>query len=209
MKVSVLNEEGQEVSQTEILSGWDHRRIVPELLHQAVVAAAANARLPIAHTKTRGEVRGGGRKPWRQKGTGRARHGSIRSPLWRGGGTTFGPRQEREYAQRLPAKMRRAALTHALVAKGRAGELALVEMRLGVGKTKELARVLTNLRPTGSILLSVPVKDIAAIARAGANLSRVRVVPAEHLSAADVLAAQHLLITPAAWQIVESRLSAS
>lgn len=208
MKVHMLNEEGQEVREAEILSGWDHRRIVPELLHQAVVAAAANARLPIAHTKTRGEVRGGGRKPWRQKGTGRARHGSIRSPLWRGGGTTFGPRRERDYTQRLPAKMRGAALTQALVAKGRAGELALVETLPVGGKTKDLARVLTHLRPSGSVLLSVPVKDSRVIARAGANLPRARVVPAEHLSAADVLAAQHLLLTPAAWQIVESRLSA-
>ena len=115
------------------------------LLHQAVVMYMANQRQGTASTKTRGEVRGGGRKPWRQKGIGRARHGSIRSPIWVGGGVVFGPKP-RDYRQTMPKKARRAAMRSALSAKVRDGELIVVDaLTLPEPKTQRMAAVLTNL----------------------------------------------------------------
>lgn len=209
MKLSVLNAEGKEVASREVLAGWERRAVVPALLHQAVVTAAGNRRRATAHTKTRGEVRGGGRKPWRQKGTGRARHGSIRSPLWKGGGTTFGPSADRDYARRLPAAMRRAALAMALAGKWRDGEVALLERWPEVTKTKDAARLFAALQRSGSRVVVVPRGEYRAVVQVSRNLPGTTVRAAEDLTAADALAARHLVVSTAAWDILERRLGHS
>jgi len=117
-----------------------------DLVHQVVTSMRANARQSIAHTKDRGEVRGGGKKPWKQKGTGRARHGSRRSPIWRHGGVTFGPRNEKNYAQKINKKMRTKALFTVLSQKLRDGEVVFVNgFAPGVHKTKEAQVLLDGL----------------------------------------------------------------
>lgn len=123
-----------------------------DLVHQVTTSMRANARANTAHTKDRGDVRGGGKKPWRQKGTGRARHGSIRSPLWVGGGVTFGPRNERNYAKKINRKMRVKALFAVLSAKFRAGELIFVDdLAISNGKTKEARDALTGIANSSGV----------------------------------------------------------
>lgn len=207
MNIPVLDREGREVGTKVVLAHWERRPVSMELLHQAVSTIAANARIPWAHTKTRGEVRGGGRKPWKQKGTGRARAGSIRSPIWKGGGATFGPRSDRTYGKRLPAGMRRAALAQALVAKGSNQELVVVEALPETKKTREFAAFLTQMNRPGSLLLAFPQEAPDALLRAVRNLPRVRAVAVNHLNAADVLSAKHVVFTPASWEALEQRLA--
>lgn len=206
MKVRVLNAMGREVGTHDVLAAWEQRAVVPALLQQAVVAAAANARIPRAHAKGRSEVRGGGRKPWKQKGTGRARHGSIRSPLWKGGGVTFGPRNDQIFAKRLPASMRRTALAMALVAKVRDAELTLSDAFPDTVKTRDVRLFVQALGLTGSILLLAPDSCRSALARAGRNLPRTAVADPRTLAAADVLQFRHIVATPESWATLEARL---
>ena len=110
MKTEVYNQQGKKVGQTILPKEIFEVPMNADLVHQVFISHTANQRQNSAHTKNRGEVRGGGRKPWRQKGTGRARHGSIRSPLWKGGGVTFGPRNEKNWKKDIPKKMKRKAL---------------------------------------------------------------------------------------------------
>jgi large subunit ribosomal protein L4 len=142
---------------------WE-REASTALLHQAVIAYLANRRVDITHGKKRGQVAGGGRKPWRQKGTGRARAGSIRSPLWRGGGTMFGPTQERNYSQKLPAAMRRRALLGALYAKAKAGDVLVLQQLPAEIKTKAVATMVSKLPiERRSMLLVLPGADATAV----------------------------------------------
>lgn len=162
------------------------------VLHQVVTAQMAGKRSGSASTKTRAEVRGGGRKPWRQKGTGRARHGSIRSPIWRGGGVAHGPKP-RDYRQRTPAKMRRLALHSALSA--RASENAvhtLTELSWETPRTKRAVRLLNGIALHGKTLLVAPPRD-QVVERSFRNIPTVRIVEARYLTAYDVLWARDLL----------------
>lgn len=206
MKLAVVGADGKETGAKNVLTAWENRRLEPALLQQAAVTYAANLRIPWAHTKGRGDVRGGGRKPWRQKGTGRSRHGSIRSPLWKGGGSSFGPRKGRSYTKRFPANMRRVAFALSLVSKVRDNECRIVEQLPASAKTKELSRFLLGLGLRGSILVSPAPGERQALQRAGRNLARVTVKSPSQLTAADVLAARHLLVTPHSWEIIERRL---
>ncbi len=159
----------------------------PSLMHQIFKSIAANKRQPVAHTKNRGEVSGGGIKPWKQKGTGRARHGSIRSPLWRHGGITFGPRNTTDYSQNTNKKMRVLALHGALAQKLAADQLKMVkELTLATAKTKDIAKTVRNLTNGKSTLL-VLAKDNKNAMRASANLPRVTSVLAKNLNVHDVL----------------------
>ena len=119
MLIKTYDQNGKEVGQTRLLSEIFDVKINPNLVYQVVISQMANRRKVLAHTKTRGEVRGGGRKPWPQKHMGRARHGSSRSPLWRKGGIVFGPRREKVFKKRVPKKMRRKALFMVLSAKAK------------------------------------------------------------------------------------------
>lgn len=146
MKVPLFNQEGKEINTLDLPEKVFNVKTDPDLLHQAVLYYERLERRPIAKTKTRAEVRGGGKKPWRQKGTGRARHGSIRSPIWRGGGVVFGPSPEKKYKIKLPKKMRKRALFIVLSQKLKDGEVIFLDkIKVSEPKTKEAAGLLKNL----------------------------------------------------------------
>ncbi len=176
-----------------------------ELLKQAYTAYLANGRVNLANTKTRGEVRGGGKKPWRQKGTGRARFGSSRVPIWRGGGITFGPTGEENYTHRLPLKAKRAALRQALSLKAKESQVIVVEALNFSGKTAEAAGFLQKINATGNVLLVVEDKTDEVV-RAVRNLPAVIVVQATYINVFDVLNADAIVITSSALQSVHDWL---
>ena len=126
MKINLYNQKGEKVGKTDLPDEIFNVEINSDLLHQVIVSQMANKRQSSAHTKDRGDVSGGGKKPWRQKGTGRARHGSRRSPIWVGGGVTFGPKSEKNYKKTIPQKMKRKALFMALSSKVNDDELILL-----------------------------------------------------------------------------------
>ncbi|HEY3248242.1 MAG TPA: 50S ribosomal protein L4 [bacterium] len=163
------------------------------LLHEVLVAQLAGGRAGTHSARTRGEVAGSTRKIYRQKGTGRARHGSRKAPIFRGGGITFGPRP-RHYAQDTPKKVRRLALRSALSAKAAAGQIVAVQsVALDAPKTRELVALVNRLPVAGKTLIVAPGAD-AALARAAANLSEVRIRSASGLTVYDVLAADYVVV---------------
>jgi large subunit ribosomal protein L4 len=193
LSVDVINLTNEKKSTVDLDDRFFGVTVRPSLLHEAVVMQLSNQRQGTASTKTRGEVRGGGKKPWRQKGTGRARAGSIRSPLWRGGGTVFGPRP-RTYLQGLPKQKSRAALYGALTMKARDGFLKVVEdLSLTEPKTKALVAVLSGLQLKGKILILADHPS-SELKRSAENLSWVTVQDLGHLNVYDVLRHDHLLM---------------
>jgi large subunit ribosomal protein L4 len=177
----------------------------PHLLHQAVVMQLRNRRAGTAATKSKGFVRGGGKKPWRQKGTGRARAGSIRSPIWVGGGTIFGP-QPRDYSFRMPRKARREALLSALSLKNQEGKLIVLDrLELEDAKTKLMVSALAELK-VQSALLVVSQTDVK-IERAARNLPKIKVLRVEGLNVYDLLRYDHLILMEAALKLLEDRLA--
>ncbi len=174
----------------------------PVVVQQAVIAQQANARRSIAHTKTRGEVKGGGRKPWRQKGTGRARHGSIRSPIWKGGGVTFGPRNTRNFHVKVNAKARRKALAMVLSEKVRNKHFIVVDqLALDQPKTKRFVSVLKAL-PTSKTTLTVLAEANLSVLKATRNLPHVETIRANSLNVLDVLRYETLVATKPAVEMM-------
>lgn len=204
-KAALYNAEGERTGDIDLRDDVFGVPIKEDILHQAVVRHLANQRAGTAAVKTRGDVRGGGRKPWRQKGTGRARVGSIRSPIWRGGGIVFGP-QPRSYKQAMPRKMRRLALKSALSVRAAEGELVVIEeFKLAAPKTKEAIRLLDSLDAAGNILL-VASEEIAEVRLATRNIPGVFFKLADHLSAYDVLAADKVVMTSQSMARIEEVL---
>lgn len=178
----------------------------PHLLHQIVVMQLNNRRGGTAATKSKGFVRGGGKKPWRQKGTGRARAGSTRSPLWVGGGTIFGP-QPRDYSFRMPRKARKEALLSALSLKKREGKIIVVDkLNLEEAKTKLMAKALAELKVT-SALIVISQAD-TTIERSSRNIPTVKVLRVEGLNVYDLVRYEHLILTESALKLLEERLAA-
>jgi large subunit ribosomal protein L4 len=178
----------------------------PHLLHQAVMMQLANRRAGSASTKSKGLVRGGGKKPWRQKGTGRARAGSIRSPIWVGGGTIFGP-QPRDYYYRMPRTARREALLSALSLKHRDGKLIVVDkFELEAAKTKIMWKALTDLKVINALIV-IPETD-KKIERSARNLPNIKVIRVEGLNVYDLMRHEHLILTEGALRRLEERLAA-
>jgi large subunit ribosomal protein L4 len=206
MIVDVHDKQGQVVEQAELDdSVWG---IEPNIqaMHQALLRQLANARLGTRDTKTRGEVRGGGAKPWRQKGTGRARQGSIRSPQWIGGGVVWGPHQ-RSFKQDMPRKMRRLAVRSALSAKLRDERLTVMAgLRDIEPKTKAMKEVIAALPESRSVLIVTDGK-VEPIRKSAGNLSSVWVIDARYLNVRDILKFDRLLVTQEAVQVVESLLA--
>jgi len=194
--IKVYNQDGNVTGEMEaprfLSSKWNGA-----LIHQVFKAIAANKRKPIAHTKTRGEVSGGGVKPWRQKGTGRARHGSIRSPLWRHGGVTFGPRNTTDFSQKINRKMLKKALWEALAKKYSLNQLKVIKDLEVNPKTKELNRIMTNLVGQKTALLAVSGEN-KNVFRAAGNLAKIKALPIKNLSVYDVLNYQYILLDQAA-----------
>ena len=194
MELPVLNPEGQQVGTVEVRAAPVAAPMNYAVVHQATVAYQANRRQGTHATKTRGLVSGGGRKPWGQKYTGRARQGSIRAPQWRHGGVVFGP-QPRDYRQELPRRLRHLALRCVLSAKVREGKVTVLE-RFDVAQpsTKAMARVLANLGVTTSALLVHSGAEPAVVPSAR-NLPRVRTLPARLLNAWELLHHDRVVIT--------------
>lgn len=175
-------------------------------LYQVIVGYQANKRLGCAATKTRGEVSGGGKKPWRQKGTGRARHGSIRSPLWRHGGVVFGP-HPRDFSQRLPAKIRTEALRSSLNAKINSGDFLLVEkVHLLHPKTKDFVKFLTSLKLKDQTVLCVIDAITENIKRAARNIRELHLTDAASLNALDVLNSKKIVMSRDSLKTITKRL---
>jgi len=178
----------------------------PQLLHQIVVMQLNNRRAGTAATKSKGLVRGGGKKPWRQKGTGRARAGSIRSPLWVGGGTIFGP-QPRDYSFRMPRKARKEALLSALSLKNHDGKIIVVDkLELEEAKTKLMVKALAELKVTSALI--VISRPDATIERSSRNIPAVKVLRVEGLNVYDLVRYEHLILTEGALKLLEERLAA-
>jgi large subunit ribosomal protein L4 len=176
------------------------------LLHQAVVMQLANRRAGSAATKSKGFVRGGGKKPWRQKGTGRARAGSTRSPIWVGGGTVFGP-TPRDYSYRMPRTARHQALLSALSLKNRDGRIIVVDkLELEAAKTKLMVAALAQLK-IASALIVIAQPDVN-LERSARNLPRIKVLRVEGLNVYDLLRYDHLVLTVGALKLLEERLAA-
>lgn len=208
MRVPVYNVRGEQVSEAELQDFIFAAPINQALMHQALLRQLANARLGTHKTKTRGEVSGGGRKPWRQKGTGRARQGSIRAPHWRGGGIVFGP-TPRSYEQRMPRKMRRQALRSALSVKAAGSQLVLLDdLSMSEPKTKEIKAMLTSLGITSSALILLPQRD-EVILRSVRNLPEVRTLVAQYLNVRDLLQYEYVVMPLASVQVIESFLGQS
>lgn len=195
MKTIVYNQKGEEVGTINLPKEIFDIPINRDLIHQVTVSQLANRRKIIAHTKNRGEVRGGGKKPWRQKGTGRARHGSIRSPLWRGGGVTFGPRKERVFKKRIPKKMQRKSLCMVLSEKVKNNLLILLDkLKIDKAKTKLMTEVLKNLSvKKGNCLIILPGLD-KNIILAARNIPKVKTIQAKDLNSLDLLSSKYLIV---------------
>lgn len=194
---NLKNEKMGEVDIPEMVFGVSWK---PALVQQAVNAQLANKRRPWAHAKDRSEVRGGGRKPWRQKGTGRARHGSTRSPLWRGGGKAHGPNKERDYSQKINKKMKRLALFSALSKKLKDGEIKFFStLEIESSKTSVLARTLKHLLPLKKNskkydVLLIPDIENKNLFRAAANLPKTAALHPGSLNVYDILRYKNIFI---------------
>lgn len=202
MHIDVVNTKGEVVGTTDLDDTvWG---IEPHMavMHQALVRQQANARLGTSDTKTRGEVRGGGKKPWNQKGTGRARQGSIRSPQWKGGGTVFGP-HPRSYTQAMPRKMRQLAIRSVLSAKVRDERVTVVQGLADVEpRTKEMKTVLGAMPESRSTLIVLP-ETMDTVTRAAGNLPQTKTIIAPMLNVRDVLKFDRLIVTEEAIEVIE------
>jgi large subunit ribosomal protein L4 len=194
---TILKADGTDAGSVELVEALFAAPINESVIHQAVVRQLAGRRLGTSNTLTRGNVHGGGKKPWRQKGTGRARQGTKTAPQWAGGGVVFGP-HPRSYEQRMPAKMRRSALRGALSAKQVDGALRVVEgFDLDDAKTKTMIARLGAWKAEGKVLLVLPARD-ERIELSCRNLSEVRVILADSLNVVDLLEADTIVFTSAA-----------
>jgi len=204
MLVKTYDTNGKEVGQTRLPSEIFDVKMNSDLVHQVAVSQMANKRTVIAHTKDRAQVRGGGRKPWRQKGTGRARHGSRRSPLWKGGGVTFGPTKERNFEKKINKKMKRKAILMVLSAKVKNNLLLILEkLSLEKPKTKLMAGILKKLPIKGSSLIILPQLE-REIVRAARNIPKTATIEARNLNALDLLSFKYLIMPKDSVKVIKT-----
>lgn len=194
MDAKLYNQAGEVIGKVELAAKVFGVKPSRGLIEQAVVTQLAAKRVAISHTKTKGEVRGGGKKPWQQKGTGRARHGSIRSPQWKGGGVVHGPRSNRNYEIKMNAQARRKALLMSLSDKAASDRLVVVDaITLVKAKTKEFAGVMSQLPKQKTSLVILPTTDHALI-RAGRNIPGLTFIRANSLNVLDIVKNQQLVV---------------
>jgi len=204
MKITIYDQEGKEAGTTLLPKEIFDVKINPNLIHQVVVSQMANRRKVIAHTKTRGEVSGGGKKPWRQKGLGRARHGSIRSPIWRHGGVVFGPTKEKVFIKKIPKKMKRKALLMILSAKAKNNLLVLLDkLKLEQIKTKLMAEILEKLPSKNeSCLIALP-KAAKNLILAAKNIPNIKTIQTKDLNTLDLLSFKYLVMPKESIKIIK------
>ena len=197
MILKVYNLAGQAVGEQELSAKVFEVKIKPEVVHEVFVAQTNNQRQPWADTKNRGEVSGGGKKPWRQKGTGRARHGSIRSPIWKGGGVAFGPLSIRSYKTKINKKIRKLALKMCLSDKAQRNALILVEnFSFAAPKTKLFVQMLKTLPAKQKTFLVLTAGKDEAVLRITKNIKQVKTVRAEDVNVMDLLNRGAVITTP-------------
>ena len=207
MKLDIVDNTNKTVGALELNDELFGGRVKTDLIWESVVQQNPAERRGTHATKNRAQVSGSGKKPWRQKGTGRARVGEIRNPLWRKGGTVFGP-QPRSYAYELPKKVRRGALREALAQKLRDGALVVVDkLTSSDRKTKATAEMLKTLGATGKTLL-IDVKPEADFALSARNIAGIRVVPTNRVTARDVMDTSHVIATREAMEKLQETLVA-
>ncbi|MDD5433354.1 MAG: 50S ribosomal protein L4 [Candidatus Pacebacteria bacterium] len=207
MKIDIYNQKGEKAGQAELPKEIFDVELSKDLLHQVVISQMANRRQGNAHAKDRGEVRGGGRKPWRQKGTGRARHGSTRSPIWKGGGVTFGPLNVKVYKKVIPTKMKRTALFMALSQKAKNNFLILLDnLKIQEAKTKNVSGILKNLPSKDkTALIALPSMDKDFIL-ASRNIVKTQTIQAKDLNALDVLNSKYLIMPKDTVKVLEETM---
>ena len=205
MEVKIYNQKAEEAGKINLSENIFGLPWNDDLVHQVVVSMQSNKRTPVAHTKGRGEVRGGGRKPWRQKGLGRARHGSIRSPIWKGGGVSHGPVKEKNYFKKINSKMRKKAFYAILSQKLRDGEILFLDkVSLSRPKTKEAIGVINSLskikgfekmatKKKNKVIMALNKKS-PEIARGFRNISGTLISEARNLNILDILNYKYLVI---------------
>lgn len=204
-KVNVYNLEGEKKEELELSDSVFGLPENDDLIHQVFVSLMANKRQVLADTKNRGERSGSGIKPWKQKGTGRARVGSLRTPTWRGGGVAFGPTNDRNFKKKINKKMNSKAIMLALSGKLRDGELIVVEsMEIKENKTKQMAKVLENLKIKGSVLLGFHGKEKERI-MATRNLKKVGCILSESLNVLDILNYKNLILSKDSVKYIEDK----
>jgi large subunit ribosomal protein L4 len=206
MELDVIDRQGTPIEKIAVADNAFGTEVKPHLFHQVVRMQLASRRRGTASTKTRGEVSGGGRKPWRQKGTGRARQGSTRSPLWRGGGVALGPKP-RDYAYRLPKKVRRAALCSALSMKIQEGLLKVIDrLDIPAPKTRQMVSFLKDLRVEKAAIILL-ADDNPNVQLAARNLPAVKVLRVEGVNIYDLLTHDYLICTREALMKLQERVA--
>lgn len=187
LMLKVFSKDGSSSQEIEVKNELFGCKYNEALIHQSLMRQLSNKRRSTASTKTRAEVRGGGKKPWKQKGTGRARHGSNRSPIWRGGGITFGPTPERNYTQKLNAKMKNAAIRSGLSKMFKEEKIVVIEkINIEIPKTKDMITLFNNLKISGKILLILKEKNFE-IEKSVSNLKNVKSITKDSLNIFDIL----------------------
>ncbi len=214
LKINVYNIKAEKVGEEELNPAIFEVAPKAEVIHQALVAQMANSRKVLAHTKGRSEVRGGGKKPWKQKGTGRARHGSIRSPLWIGGGVTFGPSKERNFSIKINKKIKKKALLMVLSDKAANEKFILLdELKIKDGKTREVKNLLNNfcekLDHKKEIFKSLIAYAGKAenLVTAGRNINKLRIIGVNNLNIKDLIDYEYIIMPKEGLQIIENLYS--
>ncbi|MDI6734065.1 MAG: 50S ribosomal protein L4 [Patescibacteria group bacterium] len=199
MKADVFNQKNHKVDTIEISDRIFNAEWNPELVHQVYVAQMSSARKPLAHTKDRSDVAGGGKKPWRQKHTGRSRHSSIRSPLWAGGGVTFGPTKERIFYKKVNKKMKKGAIFSLLSRKLVDDEIRFIDdLNIENNKTKNVVLIMKSFFKKSTSALFIVEKNNKNIFMAARNIPRVKVLNADSLNIVDCLVYKHIFFDKAA-----------
>jgi large subunit ribosomal protein L4 len=206
METQIYNQKGKSVGSLALPESIFGLPWNGDLVHQVVTAMQANARTPVAHSRTRAEVSGGGRKPWKQKGTGRARHGSTRSPIWKGGGVTHGPRNDKDYSQKINKKMKAKALYTVLSEKLRKGQILFVEeLALKDIKTKDAVALIKDLSAVKGFeklvggkkpntYITIPAKG-ETLKKSFANIPTVEIDEVRNINPVDLLAFRYIIIS--------------
>ncbi|MFH1192306.1 MAG: 50S ribosomal protein L4 [bacterium] len=228
MKLNIYNIKAEKVREAELAPNVFEVPVKEEVVRQALIAQMANNRNILAHTKGRANVRGGGKKPWKQKGTGRARHGSIRSPLWIGGGVTFGPTNERNFAVKINKKVKKKALNMALSDKALNGKIVLLDaLKLEEARTKKMKEMLNNFKnimddkdgkevengKKGKIQLGVKkilmlyTNKAENLIKASRNIEKLKVIGANNLNIRDLLEYEYVIMEEAGLEVIEKLYS--
>lgn len=204
--ILVYNIKGEEAGKINLPDDIFNVEISNDLIYQAVLIQRTNSRTNLAHTKNRGEVRGGGKKPWRQKGTGRARHGSIRSPIWVGGGITFGPRKERKFSKKINKKAKRKALFMVLSSKVKDKELVVLDkLELKEPKTKLMVNLINKIfqkEKEPSVLVAINKNKNIIIANK--NIPYTKTISADSLNVLDLLSFKYLLLDKESIKLIKN-----